>query len=120
MAFEKDKLFQNAARLKFSFPRSGYQSPASMPNMFLLAVEALLRYFFVNFPANENSPAQAGLQGNLGLCFTFDSRSASLSDSMLHSFLFDSGDEGTRTPDPCLAKAVLSQLSYIPGAVPAG
>jgi hypothetical protein len=24
------------------------------------------------------------------------------------------GDEGTRTPDPCLAKAVLSQLSYIP------
>ncbi len=25
-----------------------------------------------------------------------------------------SGDEGTRTPGPCLAKAVLSQLSYIP------
>ena len=25
-----------------------------------------------------------------------------------------SGDEGTRTPDPRLAKAVLSQLSYIP------
>jgi hypothetical protein len=24
------------------------------------------------------------------------------------------GDEGTRTPDPRLAKAVLSQLSYIP------
>ena len=29
-----------------------------------------------------------------------------------------SGDEGIRTPDPRLAKAVLSQLSYIPG--PAG
>ena len=28
--------------------------------------------------------------------------------------LFLSGDEGTRTPDPRLAKAVLSQLSYIP------
>ena len=27
-----------------------------------------------------------------------------------------SGDEGTRTPNPCLAKAVLSQLSYIPKA----
>jgi hypothetical protein len=25
------------------------------------------------------------------------------------------GDEETRTPDPRLAKAVLSQLSYIPG-----
>ena len=25
-----------------------------------------------------------------------------------------SGDEGARTLDPCLAKAVLSQLSYIP------
>ena len=24
------------------------------------------------------------------------------------------GDEGIRTPDPCFAKAVLSQLSYIP------
>jgi hypothetical protein len=24
------------------------------------------------------------------------------------------GDEGTRTPDPLLAKEVLSQLSYIP------
>jgi hypothetical protein len=31
-------------------------------------------------------------------------------------FLFfrSGGDEGTRTPDPRLAKAVLSQLSYIP------
>ena len=28
--------------------------------------------------------------------------------------LSHSGDEGTRTPDPRLAKAVLSQLSYIP------
>ena len=26
------------------------------------------------------------------------------------------GDEGTRTPDPLLAKEVLSQLSYIPAA----
>jgi hypothetical protein len=26
------------------------------------------------------------------------------------------GDEGTRTPDPCDANAVLSQLSYIPRA----
>ena len=25
-----------------------------------------------------------------------------------------SGDEGARTPNPCLAKAVLSQLSYVP------
>lgn len=25
-----------------------------------------------------------------------------------------SGDEGTRTPNPCLAKAVLCQLSYAP------
>src|SRR5262245_36513413 len=24
------------------------------------------------------------------------------------------GDEGTRTPNPCLAKAVLCQLSYVP------
>ncbi len=28
----------------------------------------------------------------------------------------DGGDEGTRTPDPLLAKEVLSQLSYIPAA----
>ena len=28
----------------------------------------------------------------------------------------DGGDEGTRTPDPLLAKEVLSQLSYIPTA----
>lgn len=27
---------------------------------------------------------------------------------------FSGGDEGTRTPDLCLAKAPLSQLSYIP------
>ena len=27
---------------------------------------------------------------------------------------FTHGDEGTRTPDPRLAKAMLSQLSYIP------
>ena len=27
---------------------------------------------------------------------------------------WDGGDEGTRTPDPLLAKEVLSQLSYIP------
>ena len=26
----------------------------------------------------------------------------------------DGGDEGTRTPDPCDANAVLFQLSYIP------
>ena len=25
------------------------------------------------------------------------------------------GDEGNRTPNPCLAKAVLCQLSYVPG-----
>ena len=30
----------------------------------------------------------------------------------------DGGDEGTRTPDPLLAKEVLSQLSYIPIGVP--
>ena len=28
--------------------------------------------------------------------------------------LFSGGDEGTRTPGLCLAKAPLSQLSYIP------
>jgi hypothetical protein len=28
------------------------------------------------------------------------------------------GDEGTRTPDFCFAKAALSQLSYIPKSVP--
>ena len=28
--------------------------------------------------------------------------------------LLPGGDEGIRTPDPCFAKAVLSQLSYIP------
>jgi hypothetical protein len=28
--------------------------------------------------------------------------------------MFSGGDEGTRTPDLCLAKAPLSQLSYIP------
>src|SRR5207244_4393226 len=27
------------------------------------------------------------------------------------------GDEGNRTPNPCLAKAVLCQLSYVPGFV---
>ena len=38
----------------------------------------------------------------------------------LHSFvlyqmvLSDSGDEGIRTPDPLLARQVLSQLSYTP------
>ena len=26
------------------------------------------------------------------------------------------GDEGNRTPNPCLAKAVLCQLSYVPAA----
>ena len=30
----------------------------------------------------------------------------------------DGGDEGTRTPDPLLAKEVLSQLSYIPTSGP--
>ena len=28
-----------------------------------------------------------------------------------------SGDEGARTLNPCLAKAVLSQLSYVPGSI---
>src|ERR671913_1598415 len=35
----------------------------------------------------------------------------------------DSGDEGNRTPNPRLAKAVLCQLSYVPGwevRLPAG
>ena len=36
-----------------------------------------------------------------------------LSFPLLHNHSL-SGDEGTRTPDPRLAKAVLSQLSYIP------
>ena len=36
-----------------------------------------------------------------------------LSFTLLHNHSL-SGDEGTRTPDPRLAKAVLSQLSYIP------
>ena len=36
-----------------------------------------------------------------------------LSDTLLVLLL--SGDEGTRTPDLRLAKALLSQLSYIPG-----
>ena len=30
------------------------------------------------------------------------------------------GDEGTRTPGLCLAKAPLSQLSYIPSSIPVG
>ena len=30
------------------------------------------------------------------------------------------GDEGTRTPGLCLAKAPLSQLSYIPSSFPVG
>jgi hypothetical protein len=30
------------------------------------------------------------------------------------------GDEGTRTPNPCLAKAVLCQLSYAPVGVVSG
>ncbi len=32
--------------------------------------------------------------------------------------LADGGDEGDRTPDPLLAKQVLSQLSYTPGVLP--
>jgi hypothetical protein len=28
------------------------------------------------------------------------------------------GDEGNRTPNPCLAKAVLCQLSYVPVGCP--
>ena len=31
-----------------------------------------------------------------------------------HSVVLRCGDEGTRTPDPLLAKQVLYQLSYIP------
>src|SRR5215204_3685054 len=31
-----------------------------------------------------------------------------------HKLEKSGGDEGTRTPDPCDANAVLSQLSYIP------
>jgi hypothetical protein len=33
---------------------------------------------------------------------------------------FSGGDEGTRTPDPRDANAVLSQLSYIPTGAPGG
>ena len=40
--------------------------------------------------------------------------SAKLLSFPLLLILILSGDEGTRTPDPRLAKAVLSQLSYIP------
>lgn len=43
---------------------------------------------------------------------TFYSRVAPVKRSV-----YGSGDEGARTPDPRLAKAVLSQLSYIPGPV---
>ena len=32
----------------------------------------------------------------------------------LHFSLYASGDEGIRTPDPLLARQVLSQLSYTP------
>ena len=32
---------------------------------------------------------------------------------------FRSGDEGIRTPDPLLARQVLSQLSYTPKGIPA-
>jgi hypothetical protein len=46
-----------------------------------------------------------------------------LTDSDAHNSTFVpkwevvGGDEGTRTPDPLLAKEVLSQLSYIPTPV---
>ena len=33
---------------------------------------------------------------------------------------FSGGDEGTRTPGLCLAKAPLSQLSYIPSSISVG
>ena len=38
-------------------------------------------------------------------------------NSVRNSFLlsYDHGDEGSRTPDPLLARQVLSQLSYTPG-----
>ena len=45
------------------------------------------------------------------LCFVLHNVSQIFVLSFLASL---SGDEGTRTPDPRLAKAVLSQLSYIP------
>src|SRR6266511_3899188 len=35
--------------------------------------------------------------------------------SDIHVWMPWGGDEGTRTPNPCLAKAVLCQLSYAPG-----
>ena len=34
---------------------------------------------------------------------------------ILQRFALLSGDEGIRTPDPLLARQVLSQLSYTPG-----
>jgi hypothetical protein len=39
---------------------------------------------------------------------------------LLQYFLQSGGDEGTRTPDFRLAKAALSQLSYIPGITALG
>ena len=41
-------------------------------------------------------------------------RRAGLTSGTSSNVVVDGGDEGTRTPDPLLAKEVLSQLSYIP------
>ena len=38
-----------------------------------------------------------------------------ISQFVLTLQFFPSGDEGIRTPDPLLARQVLSQLSYTPG-----
>ena len=45
----------------------------------------------------------------------FSSASVLGTPSFFPVFIVLSGDEGTRTPDFCFAKAALSQLSYIPG-----
>ena len=76
-----------------------------------------LVFFFECFPSLSIWPTYCILLS------TFFSVLSNLSDSNLSDLDQEAsfgGDEGTRTPGLCLAKAPLSQLSYIPSSVPVG
>ena len=123
---DAEKLTLFSSRLAFSFQLSANHLTAAIQLLRCthfgrpLAANPRLpaagrRAFAVKLPATVRPGTTPGRGGPDRVCRALRFSSAELAFRSNCAFrLCQGGDEGTRTPDFCLAKAALSQLSYIP------